>query len=179
MIANLLKPIVFLGLAAAGIAGAYGGVRVLLIPLDTHGQRVALAQTEFDGLTSRREATLAALAAVPPAISGPDARIDRSGSVADALQSFQEAVRTALAAAGGEPVVSQTGIDKGADSLTTLRLLIKARLTEPALMTFLRQVESATPKIATDSLELRSFAGATGDTLELTATFVMLHSDAV
>jgi hypothetical protein len=179
MMANALKPIVFLVLVAAGLAGAYGVARLLIMPVETEGQRVLLAQTELEGLTTRRDTTLAALAALPQISSRPDGRIDSSASVTDALQAFQETVRASLAAAGGEPVVSQTGVDKGADGLSTLRLLIKARLTESALMTFLRQVESTSPKIATDSLELHSSASATGDMLELTATFVMLHTDAV
>jgi hypothetical protein len=166
-------------LALLGLAILFGLAQVMLVPVRSQSARVAAAQSSIDDLRRRHAAVVFATARLATAVGERDARLDSDGSVQDGLQRLQESVRTALAAAGGTPVVSQTGSEPVGGELTTLLLLLRAQVSEPGLMAFLKAVESGLPKIAVRSLEVHPDPAGENGRLELTVTLLTLHSDAL
>ncbi|MEQ1901885.1 MAG: GspMb/PilO family protein [Devosia sp.] len=177
--ATRLRNLAFWLLLMLGLGGLYGLAQLATAPIRTESARVASAQSLIDDLRARRATVRAAFSRLPLTAGGVDPRLDAEGSVQDGLQRFQERVRAALTVAGGTPIVSQTGSEAGTENLTTMRLLLRAELSEQGLMGFLKEVESGVPKISIGALEMHKQPGGASDNLELTVTLIMLHADAL
>lgn len=179
MTSLVIRQSVFWLLVALGLMGTWLALQFILMPIQTETSRLNAAQTSLADLKARREAVAAALAGLRDENGATaDNRLDTQGSVEDALQRFQERVRDALATAGGMSIVSQSGSQSLSPGLTTLRVLLKAQLTEPRLMSFLKEIESGAPKVMIAALEMHPEAGNQSGEIALTVTLQMLHADA-
>jgi hypothetical protein len=91
---------------------------------------------------------------------------------------FQEETRNAISSVGGLPLSSQlVSVDLGG-GYTKISLLLRARLDETGLLTFLRGRESANPIVLVDSLEVHSLPlPGEARPLDFTATLTKFHAD--
>lgn len=163
----------FLALAGWGIEAGY------LAPTRSSETQAASLAVDLDQVETRLARARSELAInnakpVPPT----GTLLDIGPAVSASSERLQGAVRSAVAASGGQTLSSQTGTADLSGGYTKIALLLRARFDEAGLLAFLRQVESETPVIVVDELDVQQLS-MPGDSrqLDVTASLFGVHAD--
>lgn len=142
--------------SAIGFVGLWGLDALYLQPLRAADGRVDDLSQQLDALREREfvaRGDLAALGGVEVAteshlvIAAPD--------VSAATARFQEYARSAVAQMNGVTASSQVAVTDLAGGYSKVSVLLRMRFAEPQLLEFLRKVETDSPPVLVESLEVR------------------------
>jgi hypothetical protein len=172
-------------LASAIVVGALGGyclVDVLVLaPLRSNEALLASLGEELNAVNLRRDAVERELAVARAGAAGDvDALLFASPAGPATAARLQELARDLVAEVGGVLVSSQAGNDDPvADGIVRVQVLVRARLTEEALIRLFAAVEASSPPMTFKAFEVAPNGGPVDQPpLDFTGVLTAFHSDA-
>lgn len=164
--------------AAVSLAG-WAVEHAYLAPTRVAGERIADLSTQLAALREREASARREQAALAGAPAQPRADLVERADIGAAAAQFQEYARAALAESDGLALSSQVMVSEITDGYSKVSVLLRMRIAEQQLLEFTRKVETQSPPIVFDSLEVRLMP-VSPDTrvLDVTATLGRFYGGA-
>ncbi len=154
--------------------------RFYLVPLATADQRIADLTGQLAALREREN--LARTEQTSFGGGGPasaSSLVERSPDSGAASSQLQEYARAAVAQSDGLAASSQVMVSEIGGGYSKVSVLLRLRIGEPQLLEFLRKVETRSPPVMFDSLEVRLVPTSPDSRpLDVTATLSGFHGNA-
>ncbi|OEO31853.1 hypothetical protein VW23_014345 [Devosia insulae DS-56] len=171
--------VLLLVVAVAVFLAGWAVERVYLAPGRAADERIADLSTQLAALRERELSARREQAALTGAPVQPQADLVARADSATAGTQFQEYARAAVAEADGLALSSQVLVSEVAEGYAKVSVLLRMRIAERQLLEFARQVETESPPIVFDSLELRLMpVSPDSRVLDVTATLGRFYGGA-
>lgn len=148
-------------------------------PVRVADERIAELSTQLAALRERELSARREQAALAGAPASPQTDLVGRADLATAGTQFQEYARAAVAQADGLALSSQLLVTEVAQGYAKVSVLLRMRIAERQLLQFVRKVETESPPIVFDSLELRLMpVSPDSRVLDVTATLGRFYGGA-
>lgn len=172
--------ILLVSCAALALLVYWGLDRIYFAPLQAADVRLAELSSQLDALKEREISARRDHAALRDVGALPKfSFVEREADIGAVTAQFQEYVRASVAEFGGTTASSQVMVAELDGGYSKISVLLRMRFAEWQLLEFARKVETDSPPVVFETLEVRSLPiAADSHPLDVTATLTGFYANA-